>query len=145
METLAQPRIQNKNAPNINALSLLKDYFGFDSFRTPQENIVNDVIAGLDVLVLMPTGGGKSLCYQIPSIVRSGVGIVVSPLIALMEDQVTALKLQGIRAAFYNSSLSSEEARLVLAQLHHDELDLLYISPERLMSTSFLERFENQL
>ncbi len=137
METLAQPTFKNKNA-----LTVLKDYFGFDSYRTPQEEIVNDVIAGRDVLVLMPTGGGKSLCYQIPSIVRAGVGIVVSPLIALMEDQVTALKLQGIRAAYYNSSLSSEEARQVLGQLHNDELDLLYIAPERLISSSFMERLE---
>lgn len=135
METLAQPTITNKTA-----LGVLKDYFGFDSFRAPQESIINDVISGRDVLVLMPTGGGKSLCYQIPSIVRPGVGIVVSPLIALMEDQVAALKLQGINAAYYNSSLSSEEARQVLAQLHNDELDLLYIAPERLISASFLDR-----
>ncbi|MDI1351825.1 MAG: RecQ family ATP-dependent DNA helicase, partial [bacterium] len=138
METLAQPTLTNKNA-----LSVLKDYFGFDSFRSPQQEIINDVISGLDVLVLMPTGGGKSLCYQIPSIVRPGVGIVVSPLIALMEDQVAALRLQGIRAAYYNSSLTSEEARHVLTQLHQEELDLLYIAPERLISTSFLERLED--
>ncbi|MBA2649080.1 MAG: DNA helicase RecQ [Legionella sp.] len=127
-------------APITQALAVLKDYFGFDSFRDPQAEIIQDVINGQDVLVLMPTGGGKSLCYQIPSIVRSGVGIVVSPLIALMEDQVTALKLQGIRAAYYNSSLSSIEAKKILAQLHHDELDLLYIAPERLMSASFIDR-----
>ncbi|MFI4918702.1 MAG: DNA helicase RecQ [Legionellales bacterium] len=135
MQPLAQSSTANKNA-----LTVLKDYFGFDSFRAPQEEIINDVIAGHDVLVLMPTGGGKSLCYQIPSLVRPGVGIVVSPLIALMEDQVTALKLQGIRAAHYNSSLNSSEARQVLAQLHNDELDLLYVAPERLLSSSFLER-----
>jgi len=125
---------------NMDALSVLKKYFGFDTFRTPQEDIINEVIAGQDVLVLMPTGGGKSLCYQIPSIVRPGVGIVVSPLIALMEDQVTALKLQGIRAAYYNSSLKSDEAKEVLMQLHRNELDLLYIAPERLISSSFIER-----
>lgn len=138
METLAQPTYANKTA-----LGVLKDYFGFDSFRSPQEEIINDVISGRDVLVLMPTGGGKSLCYQIPSIVRAGVGIVVSPLIALMEDQVAALKLQGINAAYYNSSLTSDEARKVLAQLHNNELDLLYIAPERLISPSFLERLED--
>lgn len=137
METVSPTTILNKKA-----LSVLKEYFGFDSFRHPQEEIINDVIAGNDVLVLMPTGGGKSLCYQIPSIVRSGIGIVVSPLIALMEDQVTALKLQGIRAAYYNSSLSSEEAKRVLAQMYANELDLLYIAPERLISTSFLERLQ---
>lgn len=137
METFAPTAASNKNA-----LAVLKEYFGFDSFRNPQEDIINDVISGNDVLVLMPTGGGKSLCYQIPSIVRPGVGIVVSPLIALMEDQVTALKLQGIRAAYYNSSLTSEEAKKVLAQLHNDELDLLYIAPERLISTAFLERLQ---
>ncbi len=137
METLAPTKTVNKDA-----LAVLKEYFGFDSFRTPQEDIINDVIAGHDVLVLMPTGGGKSLCYQIPSLVRPGVGIVVSPLISLMEDQVTALKLQGIRAAYYNSSLSSEEAKQVLAQLHNDELDLLYIAPERIISPAFIERLQ---
>ncbi|CAM4501266.1 MAG: ATP-dependent DNA helicase RecQ [Legionella sp.] len=137
METLAPTQTANKEA-----LAVLKEYFGFDSFRTPQEDIINDVIAGHDVLVLMPTGGGKSLCYQIPSLVRPGVGIVVSPLISLMEDQVTALKLQGIRAAYYNSSLSSEEAKQVLAQLHNDELDLLYIAPERIISSAFIERLQ---
>ncbi|KTC89745.1 DNA helicase RecQ [Fluoribacter dumoffii] len=137
METLAAPVTRNKNS-----LAVLKEYFGFDSFRTPQEDIINEVIEGKDVLVLMPTGGGKSLCYQIPAIVRPGTGIVVSPLIALMEDQVTALRLQGIRAAYYNSSLSGEESKKVLMQLHHNELDLLYIAPERLMSPSFLERLK---
>jgi ATP-dependent DNA helicase RecQ len=125
------------------ALAVLKEYFGFNSFRTPQEDIIHDVITGNDVLVLMPTGGGKSLCYQIPSLVRPGVGIVISPLIALMEDQVTALRSQGIRAAYYNSSLQSKEAKQVLAQLHHNELDLLYIAPERLISASFLERLRD--
>ncbi len=135
MENLAQPSF-----PNQEALHVLKNYFGYDSFRHPQEEIINDVIAGQDVLVLMPTGGGKSLCYQIPSLVRPGVGIVVSPLIALMEDQVAALKLLGIKAAYYNSSLNNEQARQVLAQLHNNELDLLYIAPERIVGSSFLER-----
>ncbi|OGV28702.1 MAG: ATP-dependent DNA helicase RecQ [Legionellales bacterium RIFCSPHIGHO2_12_FULL_35_11] len=120
--------------------NILKKYYGFDSFRRPQENIINDVIAGHDLLVLMPTGGGKSLCYQIPAILKKGVGIVVSPLIALMEDQVTALSLIGVRASYYNSSQTSKEARQVLSKLHNNELDLLYIAPERLISNNFLER-----
>ena len=137
METIAQP-----TANSTEPLRVLKDYFGFDSFRSPQGEIIDDLVNGKDLLVLMPTGGGKSLCYQIPALVRHGVGIVVSPLIALMEDQVAALKLQGIRAAYYNSSLSSTEARRVLSQLHNNELDLLYIAPERLVNQSFLERLE---
>ena len=128
METIAP-----QTAPQI-----LKDYYGFDAFRPPQEDIVNDLVAGHDLLVLMPTGGGKSLCYQIPALLRDGVGIVASPLTAVMEDQVAALKLLGIRAAYYNSSLNSSEAREVLSQLHNRELDLLYIAPERLLSDSFL-------
>lgn len=122
------------------ALDILKTYYGFDQFRGPQEGIIHDVIAGQDLLVLMPTGGGKSLCYQIPALLRPGVGIVVSPLIALMEDQVAALTTLGIRAAYYNSSLSSAAAREVLARLHANDLDLLYIAPERLLSDSFIER-----
>ncbi|WP_094092318.1 DNA helicase RecQ [Legionella clemsonensis] len=136
METIGQADYHTQ------AIHLLKEYFGFDAFRPPQEEIIHDLILGKDLLVLMPTGGGKSLCYQIPALVRPGVAIVVSPLIALMEDQVAALKLQGIRAAYYNSSLTGDEARLVLAQLHANELDLLYIAPERLMSLSFLERLK---
>ncbi len=127
----------------ITAARILKDYYGFDAFRLQQKEIIDDLVAGQDLLVLMPTGGGKSLCYQIPALLRQGVGIVVSPLIALMEDQVASLKLQGIRAAFYNSSLSSEEARRVLADLHNNALDLFYIAPERLLSDSFLERLES--
>lgn len=130
------------NSSKINAAQVLKDYYGFDAFRNKQEEIVHHLVAGLDLLVLMPTGGGKSLCYQIPSLMRSGVGIVVSPLIALMEDQVASLKLQGIRAEYYNSSLSSAQARKVLAELHNNELDLLYIAPERLLSEAFLQRLQ---
>lgn len=122
------------------ALSILNSIYGFTSFRPPQQAIINDLIEGKDCLVLMPTGGGKSLCYQIPAMVRNGVGIVISPLIALMEDQVTALKLQGVKAAYYNSSLKLEESKKVLHQLHNNQLDLLYIAPERLLSDSFIAR-----
>lgn len=135
--------IEQVNNLSYQTHDILKRFFGFSSFRYPQEDIINEVCDAKDVLVLMPTGGGKSLCYQIPSLARKGVGIVVSPLIALMEDQVAALKLQGIRAAYYNSSQSSDEARQVLAKLHNEELDLLYIAPERLLTNSFLQRLEN--
>ena len=130
------------NPAKATALQTLKDYYGFDSFRVPQEDIIQDLLSGQDLLVLMPTGGGKSICYQIPALLRDGVGIIVSPLIALMEDQVSAMKLQGIRAAYYNSSQSSAEARQVLAQLHNNEIDLLYIAPERLVSEAFISRLE---
>ncbi len=137
METIAQDKPTKQSA-----LTVLKEYYGYDIFRSPQEEIIHDLIDGKDLLVLMPTGGGKSLCYQIPALIRRGIAIVVSPLIALMEDQVTALKLQGISAAYYNSSLSSEEARKVLSQLHNHQLDLLYIAPERLISQGFMDRLE---
>ncbi|KTC65902.1 Superfamily II DNA helicase (plasmid) [Legionella adelaidensis] len=125
-----------------NAREILKKYYGFDSFRSSQEEIINDLTAGSDILVLMPTGGGKSLCYQIPSLLREGVGIVVSPLIALMEDQVSALKTLGIKAAYYNSSLNASESKEVLSNLHRGDLNLLYVAPERLLSESFLSRLQ---
>lgn len=120
----------------------LERVFGYPSFRPHQQDIIEDLIAGRDAFVLMPTGGGKSLCYQIPALHRPGVGIVVSPLISLMKDQVDALRANGVAAAFYNSSLGSDEARQVLARLHAHELDLLYLSPERLLSDGFLARLE---
>lgn len=123
-------------------LKSLREIFGFDSFRPWQEEIIQGVVRGEDAFVLMPTGGGKSLCYQIPALHRPGVGIVVSPLISLMKDQVDALKANGLRAACYNSSLKSAEARQVLARLHGRELDLLYVAPERLLSEGFLERLQ---
>ena len=122
----------------------LQRVYGYASFRPHQQEIIEELIAGHDAFVLMPTGGGKSLCYQLPALHRRGVGIVVSPLISLMKDQVDALVANGVAAAFYNSSLGSDVARQVLARLHNHELDLLYISPERLMSGGqgggFLER-----
>ena len=120
----------------------LKTIFGYDAFRPHQEEIIEGIIRGEDAFVLMPTGGGKSLCYQIPALHRPGVGIVVSPLISLMKDQVDALIANGVAAAFYNSSLKETEARRVLARFHGGELDLLYVAPERLMSESFLERLQ---
>jgi ATP-dependent DNA helicase RecQ len=118
----------------------LRKVFGLHEFRRHQRDIIEGIVAGHDAFVLMPTGGGKSLCYQLPALLRSGVAIVVSPLISLMKDQVDALKENGVAAEFYNSALGAEEARRVLAKLHAGELDLLYVAPERLMSPDFLQR-----
>jgi len=120
----------------------LQEVFGYGEFRPQQEEIVETLISGRDAFVLMPTGGGKSLCFQIPALHRAGVAIVVSPLISLMKDQVDALVVNGVRAAFYNSSLKAAEARQILAQLHAGELDLLYVAPERLLSEDFLDRLK---
>ncbi|MTE12621.1 DNA helicase RecQ [Nocardia sp. CT2-14] len=114
------------------AHQVLRKTFGYDSFRGPQREIVDQVISGGDALVLMPTGGGKSLCYQIPALVRPGVGVVVSPLIALMQDQVDALNAVGVRAGFLNSTQFPDERRTVEAQFVAGELDVLYLAPERL-------------
>ena len=121
------------------AQQVLRDTFGYATFRGAQQHIVEHVVAGGDALVLMPTGGGKSLCYQIPALMRDGVGIVVSPLIALMQDQVDALKQLGVSAAFLNSSLDAQTAREVMRQMRTSELKLLYVAPERLMTQGFLE------
>ncbi len=115
-----------------NAQDILQSVFGFQAFRPPQDQIIDSVIAGDDALVIMPTGGGKSLCYQIPSLVREGCGVVISPLIALMQDQVSALQLLGVRAAFLNSTLDATDAAEIESSLRRGELDLLYIAPERL-------------
>ncbi|MFH8567178.1 DNA helicase RecQ [Streptomyces sp. NPDC017993] len=114
------------------AVQVLRRVFGYDAFRGSQQEIIEHVIGGGDAVVLMPTGGGKSLCYQIPSLVRSGVGVVVSPLIALMQDQVDALRALGVRAGFLNSTQDMDERRLVEAEFLSGELDLLYLAPERL-------------
>jgi ATP-dependent DNA helicase RecQ len=124
------------------ALNVLQTVFGYGGFRGNQEAIIGQVLTGNDALVLMPTGGGKSLCYQIPAMLRPGVGVVVSPLIALMKDQVDALLQVGVKAAFLNSSLTAQEARDVEDQLLRGELDLLYVAPERLMTERFLDFLE---
>ncbi len=123
-------------------LHILQSVFGYDSFRGPQQAIVEQVIEGGDALVLMPTGGGKSLCYQIPSMVRQGTGIVVSPLIALMQDQVDALHEAGVAAAYLNSSQDNETQREVERQLMAGQLDLLYVAPERLLTPRLLGLLE---
>ncbi|WP_370060592.1 DEAD/DEAH box helicase, partial [Neptunomonas phycophila] len=111
------------------ALHVLKEVFGYDQFRAPQGDVIHSVLGGQDVLVIMPTGGGKSLCYQLPSLLRSGTGIVVSPLIALMQDQVAALSQLGIRSACLNSSLDSVIQTEVEQALINGQLDVLYIAP----------------
>ncbi|MQA97160.1 MAG: DNA helicase RecQ [Streptosporangiales bacterium] len=120
------------------ALGVLRRVFGYDAFRGEQEPIIEHVIAGGDAVVLMPTGAGKSLCFQIPALVRRGTGVVVSPLIALMQDQADALRALGVRAGFLNSTLDPDERRVVEAQLLAGELDLLYLAPERLRSEQTL-------
>ncbi len=120
-------------AMESDAREVLERTFGYASFRGQQAEIIEHTVAGGDSLVLMPTGGGKSLCFQIPSLIREGVGVVVSPLISLMQDQVVSLQQAGVRAAFLNSTLSSEEARGIEDQLRAGRIDLLYAAPERLM------------
>jgi ATP-dependent DNA helicase RecQ len=121
----------------------LKKHFGYDEFRPLQEEIVKDALAGRDVFALMPTGGGKSLCFQLPALLRDGLTIVVSPLISLMKDQVDALQTSGIAATFLNSALDRDEAVARLRRLHRGEYQLLYVAPERLMLDTFLERALN--
>src|SRR5260221_14028097 len=111
-------------------LHLLNTVFGYPAFRGAQREIVEHVVAGGDALVLMPTGGGKSLCYQLPALLREGTALVISPLIALMQDQVAALRQLGVRAAFLNSSLEAAEARAVRKDFSEGKLDLLYVAPE---------------
>jgi ATP-dependent DNA helicase RecQ len=128
---------------NSTATELLQSVFGYSSFRGEQQAIVDHLSQGGDALVLMPTGGGKSLCFQIPALLRQGTGIVVSPLIALMQDQVDALRNAGVAAAYLNSSLAADEQREVERQLLAGELDMLYVAPERLLTGRFLSQLEN--
>ena len=125
------------------ALRILQETFGYSAFREPQAAVIEAVINGDDALLLMSTGGGKSLCYQIPAIIRPGCGIVISPLIALMQDQVAALRLLGIRANFLNSTLNAEEVYAIESSLRNDELDLLYIAPERLNQSRTLDLLQS--
>jgi ATP-dependent DNA helicase RecQ len=135
----AARRMSASPDPQERALEILRSVFGYESFRGLQAEIIAHVIAGGDALVLMPTGGGKSLCYQIPALVRPGVGIVVSPLIALMKDQVDALRQAGVRAAYLNSTLSATEAAEVERAMRQGALDLVYVAPERLVTPRCLD------
>ncbi len=122
------------------AEQILKNTFGYTEFRGAQKEVIETVLSGQDALVLMPTGGGKSLCYQIPALVKNGMAIVVSPLIALMQDQVSALQQLGIKAAYLNSTLSHEQHNQVIRAIVDGELDLLYVAPERLLQANTLGR-----
>src|SRR6476646_1538746 len=122
------------SATTPDALALLNSVFGLPAFRGTQEEIVRHVTGGGNCLVLMPTGGGKSLCYQLPSLLRPGCGIVVSPLIALMRDQVAGLLEAGVKAAVLNSTLSWNEASAIEQRLIAGDLDVLYVAPERLLT-----------
>jgi len=115
------------------ARDLLREVYGYTDFRDTQEQVIGAALEGRDTLVVMPTGGGKSLCYQLPSIIRTGTGLVVSPLIALMQDQVGALRQLGVRAAFLNSTLGYDEQWRIIEAVRAGALDLLYLAPERLL------------
>ena len=127
----------------VDLIATLKKHFGYDEFRPLQREIIQDALAGRDVFVLMPTGGGKSLCFQLPALTRDGLTIVVSPLISLMKDQVDALQTSGIPATYLNSTVDREEAKARWRGLHRGEYRLLYVAPERLMLDTFLERALN--
>ncbi|WP_245769685.1 DNA helicase RecQ [Streptomyces indicus] len=137
--TESTTRTDSSTLTETDSLRTLNRVFGYDSFRGDQEAIIDHVVAGGDAVVLMPTGAGKSLCYQIPSIVRPGTGVVISPLIALMQDQVDALRALGVRAGFINSTQDFDEQRLVEAEFTAGELDLLYLAPERLRLDSTVD------
>ena len=122
----------------VDLLRALKTHFGYDPFRPLQEEIIDDALAGRDVFALLPTGGGKSLCFQLPALLRAGLTVVVSPLIALMKDQVDALQASGIAATFLNSTSIGRRRSARLRGLHHGEYRLLYVAPERLMLAGFL-------
>jgi len=130
------------NHPMSSIHDTLNKVFGLHEFRPYQQDIIEQVLSGGDAFVLMPTGGGKSLCYQLPALHREGLGIVVSPLISLMKDQVDALQANGVRAAMYNSNLDAGEARSVLSRLYNGELDLLYVAPERMMRSDFINSLQ---
>lgn len=123
----------------MNALEALKNNFGYSSFRSPQDKIVESVIKGNNTLVLMPTGGGKSICYQVPALCMDGLAIIISPLIALMQDQVSSLKQNGISAEFMNSTSSRDQKMEVFQAMKSGELKMLYVSPERLLDKSFYD------
>ena len=125
------------------AVELLKKYYGYDSFRDGQREIIENILSHKDVMAIMPTGGGKSLCYQIPAMLMEGTTIVISPLISLMKDQVDTLQQMGMPSAFINSSLSMGMLRQIVYEAGNNKYKLLYVAPERLESESFVEMLKN--
>ena len=125
------------------ALEILKKYYGYNSFRGKQAKIIEEILKGRDVLTIMPTGGGKSICYQVPAMILDGITIVISPLISLMKDQVDSINNIGIQSAYINSSLSSIEINDILRKLSNDEIKILYVAPERLESNEFISLISN--
>src|SRR5690606_23574464 len=126
----------------MTSIEILKKYWGYDSFRLGQESIVDDVVNGHDVLALLPTGGGKSICFQVPGLMREGITIVISPLIALMQDQVANLESRGIMAKALTSGMSYRELDITLDNARFGSYKFLYTSPERIQSKLFVERFK---
>ncbi|GAA3646241.1 RecQ family ATP-dependent DNA helicase [Asaccharospora irregularis] len=129
---------------NLKALDILSKYYGYTSFRKGQEEIIKSILNKKDVVAIMPTGGGKSICYQIPSLMLDGLTIVISPLISLMKDQVDSLNTMGINAVFINSSLSSEQLDNILVDINKDKYKILYIAPERLDNLEFVNLIKNK-
>ena len=139
MNTLTPPSSSLVRTPE----AVLKQVFGYSEFRDGQKMVIDAAINGQDSLVLLPTGGGKSVCYQIPALVLEGVTIVISPLISLMQDQVTQLQALGVKAAYINNSLAREEQQQVYQQLHQGLIKLLYVAPEKVLQREFLERLSH--
>ena len=137
--TLTELALTESAATDASLDQALKHYFGYDSFRLGQKEIIQTVLDDRDMLVIMPTGGGKSICFQLPALLKPGLTIVVSPLIALMQDQVEALRDNGIGATFLNSTLGQAQSRERIAQIFAGKIKLLYVAPERLLAESFLE------
>src|SRR5699024_675305 len=134
--------LQNDITLKLDWLLTLKKYFGYDSFSEDQENIIQDVLQSKDSLVIMPTGGGKSLCYQLPAVLLPKTTLVISPLIALMKDQVDSLLANGISAAYYNSTQTAEEQNEIVEKIVNQNIKLLYVAPESLANIQFLLKYE---
>jgi ATP-dependent DNA helicase RecQ len=138
-----QQKVETLLNPQQSAKDVLKQVFGYDNFRIGQDVVIEAAMQGQDTLVLMPTGGGKSLCYQIPALLMPGLTIVISPLISLMQDQVAQLKAVGVAAAYINQSQTYEEQQQIFQQLYKAEIKLLYVAPERILQSAFLERIRH--